>query len=106
EKNVRQSMMPQHKYSKVAHPAAKGPLDPGTGSGAGQNAVIKVTTCIQTNNIRVDSATQSDGKFACLLDCLSLSINFTCQSPFQLKQNGKPVNSGERMFLPFLSQKS
>ena len=54
EKNIRQSMMPQHKYSKVA---GKGHESPG------QNAVIKVTTCIQTN--RVDSATQSDGE--CLL---------------------------------------
>ena len=52
EKNVRQSMMPQHKYSKVA---GKGH------ESTGQNAVIKVTTCIQTTN-RVDSATQSDGE--------------------------------------------
>lgn len=61
EKNIRQSMMPQNKYSKSVV-GAKTPQQqqPDQTLQGGQNAVIKVTTCIQTN--RVDSATQSDGK--------------------------------------------
>ncbi|XP_017492405.1 PREDICTED: metabotropic glutamate receptor-like, partial [Rhagoletis zephyria] len=63
EKNIRQSMMPQHKYSKVvATKVQQQQQQPQQqqepSQGGGQNAVIKVTTCIQTN--RVDSATQSD----------------------------------------------
>jgi len=58
EKNIRQSMMPQHKYSTVT----AGGRDH---ESPGQNAVIRVTTCIQTSN-RVDSATQSDGEFTTL----------------------------------------
>lgn len=63
EKNVRQSMMPQHKYSKVNKTTIGPPVASDQPSQAGQNAVVKVTTCIQTNNNRVDSATQSDGKY-------------------------------------------
>ena len=80
EKNIRQSMMPQHKYSKVVATKVQQqqqqpqqqqePSQGGGGGGGGQNAVIKVTTCIQTN--RVDSATQSDGKF---FPCLSVNRN-------------------------------
>lgn len=99
EKNIRQSVtMPQHKYSTQKVPQSSSSSsnkptihpDPVSTSScmAGQNAVLKVTTCIQTNNnsnnnnnsngnganqqhqpaksIRVDSATQSDGKFDAL----------------------------------------
>lgn len=70
EKNVRQSMMPQHKYSKSVSNKTQEPTV------VGQNAVIKVTTCIQTNNTRVDSATQSDGKLTNILFCFVFRFFF------------------------------
>lgn len=66
EKNVRQSMMPQQKYSKVISSTAKMPNNHET---SGQNAVIQVTTTglvashASVSNNRVDSATQSDGNW-------------------------------------------
>ena len=80
EKNVRQSMMPQYKYSTVVA-TGRNNHEPSTG----QNAIIKVTTCIPTNTNRIDSATQSDGKFLFLflfLPFVNNKYNFYNQLQF------------------------